>query len=546
MKNIKVIIIAIVILFINLGIRLYGAKNSPVNINWDEASLGYNAYSLMKTGKDEFGAKMPFNLRSFNDYKPALYAYLTIPFIKVFGLTPESLRMTSAVFGTLSLIPLLMIIQMFLGNWKKSFLWWSILSMGPMRIHFSRVAVESNLSMCFFSFGGWFLLKYLIAKKLRYFSWAIFSFVLAMASYHSARMAAPALLVLVLIDPINFFIGKKWKLSINWKTLLIGVGILGIFTLILFVNSGSGTLARFNQENIWTKFYPFTPRGLFVNSIQGWILSNPIYYLLGILVGHASAYLSPFDLVSNQFHWIRRSVMYVPGYNVMGLVEGIFFVLGILVVLKNLIKEKYRYVFYWFLAAIAPAVITWNWLHMLRVSNALLVFDLVVILGLAKLNKTLSFGVIVLMGMQFMYQFNNELVFSNYENYGEYQPGGFKEGIPIVADIMDNYDKVVVDSSQANPYIFFLFYLKYDPALYQDKNNVVEVRGEDGSIGYNFGKFEFRRINWAEDQHLKHTILWMKPGTTNNEIEAVEGARIAKTVIAPIKDYVSTVIVTLD
>ena len=60
-----------------------------VNINfppllWDEAALGYNAYSIIKTGMDEFGKFLPLIFKSFGDYKPGLYVYLAIPFVKLF------------------------------------------------------------------------------------------------------------------------------------------------------------------------------------------------------------------------------------------------------------------------------------------------------------------------------------------------------------------------------------------------------------------------------------------------------------------------------
>ena len=64
------------VLFVHLAVRVVGLNSSPASINWDEASLGYNAYSLLKTGKDEYGNPWPVALRSFNDYKPALYSYL--------------------------------------------------------------------------------------------------------------------------------------------------------------------------------------------------------------------------------------------------------------------------------------------------------------------------------------------------------------------------------------------------------------------------------------------------------------------------------------
>ena len=53
----------------------------------------------MLTGKDEYGNFLPLNLKSFGDYKPALYAYLEIPFIAILGLNELSVRLPSVLAG---------------------------------------------------------------------------------------------------------------------------------------------------------------------------------------------------------------------------------------------------------------------------------------------------------------------------------------------------------------------------------------------------------------------------------------------------------------
>ena len=76
----------------------------PPSPDWDEAALGYNAYSLLKTGKDEYGTRWPLALRSFDDYKPPLYAYLAIPTVKYLGLSTYSVRLPAAINGVLGVI----------------------------------------------------------------------------------------------------------------------------------------------------------------------------------------------------------------------------------------------------------------------------------------------------------------------------------------------------------------------------------------------------------------------------------------------------------
>ena len=94
---ISIVVLAAILRFWQLGLV-------PPSPDWDEAALGYNAYSLLKTGKDEYGTRWPLALRSFDDYKPPLYAYLAIPTVKYLGLSTYSVRLPAAINGVLGVI----------------------------------------------------------------------------------------------------------------------------------------------------------------------------------------------------------------------------------------------------------------------------------------------------------------------------------------------------------------------------------------------------------------------------------------------------------
>jgi len=94
----------LLIFFLGFVLRFWNLGNIPSGFDADEAAFGYNSYSILKTGADEYGKILPLTLKSFGEYKPALYSYLAIPFVYFFGLTPFAVRLPSAIFGSLTLV----------------------------------------------------------------------------------------------------------------------------------------------------------------------------------------------------------------------------------------------------------------------------------------------------------------------------------------------------------------------------------------------------------------------------------------------------------
>ena len=82
---IGIVVLAFILRFFMLG-------QNPPSLNWDETSIGYNAYSILKTGKDEYGTSFPIEFRSFDDYKPPVYIYLDVLPVTIFGLTEFAVR----------------------------------------------------------------------------------------------------------------------------------------------------------------------------------------------------------------------------------------------------------------------------------------------------------------------------------------------------------------------------------------------------------------------------------------------------------------------
>ena len=79
-------------------LRLPLLGSVPPGLIPDEASTAYEAYSILKTGRDQYGELLPLFPRSTQRLN-SLYLYLSLPWIAVLGLTEVAARMAAAAAG---------------------------------------------------------------------------------------------------------------------------------------------------------------------------------------------------------------------------------------------------------------------------------------------------------------------------------------------------------------------------------------------------------------------------------------------------------------
>src|SRR5262245_22643658 len=69
----------------------------PISLYCDEALHGYEAWSLLLTGRDRHGVLLPFFFDVFGvNWSEPLYIYLTVPAVALLGLTPLAARFVAA------------------------------------------------------------------------------------------------------------------------------------------------------------------------------------------------------------------------------------------------------------------------------------------------------------------------------------------------------------------------------------------------------------------------------------------------------------------
>ena len=149
----------ILIILLAFVLRFYKLGAIPA-LNADEAAIGYNAYSLLLTGKDEHGNSWPIHFQSFNDYKPGLYFYVVLPFVKLIGLNEIAVRIPGAALGVLTVLIIYLLTKELFKDEKISIFSSLLLAISSWHIHFSRGGWEVNLATFLITLGVWLFLKY--------------------------------------------------------------------------------------------------------------------------------------------------------------------------------------------------------------------------------------------------------------------------------------------------------------------------------------------------------------------------------------------------
>lgn len=510
------------ILFLGFMLRFWHLGINPPSLDWDEASLGYNAYSILQTGKDEYGNLLPLSIRSFGDYKPPLYTYLTVIPVAVFGLTEFSTRFISAFFGFMTVLAGYMLVKELFPNKSCRFFYFFtfLFAISPWHIQFSRVAFEANLGLFFVICGIWLFIKGVRQKGLFFF--ALLSFILSMYSYHSPRIIAPLIL-------LGLVVLYRHGIKDRIRELLI----VSIFSLVLIspliYQFSSSTGARFGSVTIMN---PFERLGSSIEAIEfdeqkgdllGRLMHNRrIIYGKEMLAGYLDHFNFDFLFLTGDAPARHHAV----GMGMLYLFELPFIIVGILYLLKDLSKNNIFIIWWFFLAPIASSLTTGT-PHAVRAIYYLPLYQLFAALGIIEFIKyinirfpkrkkelivfTFAFLILNLYYYLHMYWIHSPLEVSDSWQYG------YKQLVEKIQKYENNYNKIIVTYRYDQPYVYFLFYKKIDPWWYQRNWGSGEIKRALRS----FGKYEFRNVDWDKDSQLSNVLLIGTPGEIPQGVEGI-------------------------
>lgn len=494
MRKIKKFLLLVLVLASFL--RLYRLGSYPP-LNVDEAAIGYNAWSLIQTGKDEHGNSWPLHFKSFGDYKPGGYFYTVLPLIKILGLNEWAVRLPSALMGVATVYLVYLLAKLVWQDEVLGLIWAAVLALSPWHLHFSRGGWESNAALFFLTLGTYFFFLSLKTNKIIHYSLFTLHYLSAIYIYHSARIVAPALVLGLIIF--------NWHLLWQRKKQLILPFLLGIlFSIPLMVSFLSGgASARFAGVGLLADQGPLWRVNELIGQHQKVLLvrlihNKPIIYSIAFFQKYFSHFNGRFLFIDGDE--VPRSKVLEMG--TMYLFEVGFLIFGFWFWLRSKKKDKYLPLL-WLLVAPLASAMTFQAPSALRALPMVISLTFFAALGLKRLLKVnwlMIGGVIILYLWGLIYWWNQYFV-----HYLKRYPSAWPDFRPVASWLKrnsDKYSKICLEGDFDQPYILTLFYLQYPPEKIQKEIKLTPPDKFGFSTVKHFGKYWFGECDKIPDAKI--------------------------------------------
>ncbi|MBI2326123.1 hypothetical protein HYU91_01920 [Candidatus Collierbacteria bacterium] len=486
MKNKDWLIYGLLLLIILLAAFLYFymINQLPIGLSDDEAAVGYNAYSILLTGRDEFGKFFPIAFRFFGAYTPPLYVYLTVPAIKIFGISAAAIRIPSGMVSLLGIVIVYLFVEK-LGLFRSRLVGLAgafTFAIIPWVFYYARVGYEVTTGYIIFSLGMFFLWDGLSQKKVS----LVGLFVLSISSYiaHTERYLVPIFLFSIVV-----FFRKQIFVKRNTKKIIIG-------SIVLFVTQ-IPNLFLLTTRSFWVK-------NSLMNPNTGEMIKD--------FVSQWLTYFSPKELfgISSDINLQHTSPELPLIYS--------WLIIPFLIGLYRLYLKKGtpagKFLIVWLLVSPIPGALSGHFISIQRVMPLIVPIILVISLGFEFIKSRVGrrffvSGFILLSAFSLLLLWRSYFVLFPKERW-PYWSYGYEQLAGIIKDRPS--DRFVIDSARARTvYVNLLFYLKYPPDIYQELMlsellaNYYSVPNID--LSHRFANLELRPVTWARDVFVDQILV---------------------------------------
>jgi len=469
-------------LAVGIGLRTVALESVPAGFNQDEACNGYDAYSLLRTGRDQHGNLLPVAIQAFNDYRMPLFDYSLIVPVGLFGLRPAAVRLGAAMWGIADLLALAVLAVLIIGL-RGAALAVALMAFSPWHLPISRFGHEAITSAATITLAAAVLFAGMRLGRGRLLLLSGLLFGMSLYSYSITKAFILPFLI--------------WTAIVYWRELK-PLGRHALAGLMIIVVSAlpqawalwrhyAEMMARFHSLSVLSLPWPLSAR-LFVQVL----LSD---FSPGFLFRNGSPDLA----------------LHAPGYGQLLVAQAAMLFLA----LCSLGEARFRRVTVFLLgwlaiagftaALVLPAGHPLHSLLMLTPLTLLSALGMVFLFDLAGASRLARLAVaaaillvMVIQGARFV-----SFYFRSYPALAAYD---FQYGLgPAVARAARLGDGPVVITANTNqPYIYVLFFTNYPPKRFQNEP-VIQSSGLFGNV-QQFDRYRFENPQ-AAYQTLPHGVF---------------------------------------
>ncbi|MBV9100826.1 MAG: hypothetical protein JO198_07250, partial [Candidatus Dormibacteraeota bacterium] len=228
--------------------HLVGLSSTPPGLYTDEASIGYNAWTIAHHGVDQFGNAWPLLFRDFGDYKSPVSTYPLAPLTLLFPLTPALTRVPSAIAGiALAAVAALLALRITRSR-AVALIVMLEAAFEPWFFHTARIDLEADLftvlcfvvALCAIAGDG--------ARRARSWVGAGVSVAVAPLAAQPGRFFAVVFVALVLIT---------YAPTVPWRNLAVFAAPPVVVTAALLLGTAGAATTRLSGVSVFTATSPW-------------------------------------------------------------------------------------------------------------------------------------------------------------------------------------------------------------------------------------------------------------------------------------------------
>ncbi len=525
----KKFILLFALLLIGTFLRFWRLGSLPEIMHRDEAAIGYNAFAIAETGRDERGQPWPINFKSFGDYKLPGMIYTVMATIKFFGLNATAVRLPTATASVLSLLAVYWLSREM--GWSKRT---SLIAMGLLTLSFFHIAQSRNayepMVGLLFSLSGW--ASWLAGNRnWRWYLLALLFFFVGTLFYNLPFLLLPMLFV------ISWIITNPPISSRNLLTMATKIWpIVGLVTLVVVLsllfqssNLGKSNITIFKSDEIIK---------MAENSVHASLVGGVPSRISRLING--TGFISTVQFFKGYFEVFNPVYIFFTGdanlwHNLRSIGLGnnnpimiIPFLMGIYVLIKNGAKKQVKLLAIYLglspiisaltinspvtnrlmdfntavvlVAAVGTSELIAKYWHSKQIFNRLIILSIV----------TLYCGFFFLFGLRYYFSYNQLMP-------REWNPG-LNEMISFVRVNQSKYDWIYITPDLDLGYIHLAFHLPFIPADFQKSaqwyTNGFELVGEYRQYRFNhfvdYGYLSTQNVTKIFDDQHKNILVVQK------------------------------------